>query len=287
MVIAITGSHGFIGKELVRSLSSFECQIVQLDYANGINLLNDIHVDNFDKVDVIIHLAAKSSVPYSFKDPKDFYHNNLLSTLNVCEFARQNKSRVIFFSSYLYGQPEYLPTDENHSLTPHNPYAQTKLICEKICEGYNRDFGLPVVVFRPFNVYGPGQRSNFIIPIILNQIFNKKVVLENAKPKRDFIHVSDIVQAIISSIFTNVGDYEVFNLGSGQSYSVEEVVEMACKIANQHPEVLYTNTERQGEIYETRADIMKAKEVLGWSPRMDFVDGITSLLKNIHGGIID
>src|ERR1035437_437628 len=181
--IAVTGSSGFIGRHLVNTLISNNFNVIELDIDKGFNLLKEENIQRIPKFDVIVHLAAKSFVPLALKNPWEFYYHNFNITLNVLELARKNNAKVILFSSYLYGEPEYLPIDEIHPLNPHNPYGHSKLICEKLCKGYNKDFKVPIIIFRPFNIYGPGQNNNFLIPSIIEQLKGGEISLKDPRPK--------------------------------------------------------------------------------------------------------
>ena len=191
-VIAVTGSSGFIGSHLISGLQSAGYNLLEIDIENGFDILDWKKLNKIGKFDIMIHLAAKSFVPDSFKNPKRFFEFNYLSTLNALEISKNHNAKFIYFSSYLYGNPKYLPIDENHPFSPHNPYAQSKLICEKLCEGYYRDFNVPITIFRPFNIYGSGQSGNFVIPSIIDQLNNGMLTLKDPRPKRDYVHVKDI-----------------------------------------------------------------------------------------------
>lgn len=276
--IVITGSSGFIGRYLINVLRE-KYNIIELDLKNGVDIRKWNSLTAVSHFKFIIHLAAYSYVPDSFKNPYDFYFNNYLSTLNILELARRNKAKVIFLSSYLYGSPKYLPIDEIHPLSPHNPYAQSKLICEKLCEGYFRDFGLPITIFRPFNIYGKGQNDTFLIPSIIKQIDNGIITLKDPRPKRDFIYISDVINAITKSLETE-DDYYVFNIGSGISFSVKEVVESIIELTNNKVHVVFTNEIREGEVLDSIADISKISSVLNWKPEVSFNEGLFKTIYN-------
>lgn len=276
--IAVTGSSGFIGKHLVPELKKKSYNVVEIDYDKGFDLLKAEDVNKIPFFDVIIHLAARSFVPASFENPFEFYHENYFTTLNALELARKYKSTVIYFSSYLYGQPEYLPIDEKHPLKPHNPYAQSKLICENLCEGYARDFGVPVIVFRPFNIYGLGQNSSFLIPMIIEQMKSGTIHLKDPRPKRDFIHIADVVQAVLLAIEIETYQLEVFNLGFGKSYSIGEVIYTILKASNIAASVSFSNEIRQGEVLDTVACNTKTTKYLRWVPKIHLSKGIKDVL---------
>ena len=277
--IAVTGSSGFIGKHLVKALNQNHYNTIELDLDKGINLLSKKDIHSIAKFDVIIHLAAKTYVPLSLKHPWDFFYHNYNLTLNVLELSRKFGARVIFFSSYLYGNPDYTPVDEKHQLKPHNPYSQSKIICEKLCEGYSRDFGIPIVVFRPFNVYGRGQNNEFIIPSIINQLRRGVINLKDPRPKRDFIYIDDVIRAVLLAINFDSANYEVFNLGTGISYSIAEVVKIICKISGDDPKINFTDEIRQGEVLDTIADSSKIKIMLKWSAKTSLQAGIKNILE--------
>ena len=140
MKILITGHSGFIGSYLQKKLEKTEHELILVDIANGTNICDWQQVKQYEGMDVIVHLANLSFVPSSYEQPKRFYETNYLSTLNMLELCRLNNAKMVFFSSYIYGHPQYQPIDENHPTQAFNPYAQTKVICESLCEGYNRDF---------------------------------------------------------------------------------------------------------------------------------------------------
>lgn len=281
MKIAVTGGSGFIGSNLVNKLNKLGIEILRLDVSNGIDITDWDKIENIGKFDVLFHLAAKSFVPESYKNPKDYFHSNIIGTLNVLELCRKYSARVIFTSSYIYGYPEYLPIDEKHPVRGFNPYSQSKIIGEKLCEGYNRDFGVPVIIIRPFNVYGAGQNSNFLIPLMIKQVKDGGIFLKTSKPRRDFVHVDDVVEAYIKCMEYNDSSFEIFNLGCGISYSVKEIVEMAVKNINHEVSVSFTEELRENEIMNTVADISKAINILGWKPKISLDNGITRLMKDV------
>lgn len=278
ITIAITGSSGFVGKHLVAALLARDFQVLELDYNKGYDLVNENAVNLIPKFDIIVHLASLSFVPKSFEQPYKYYHNNYLITLNVLELAKRYDAKVIYFSSYLYGTPIYLPIDELHPTQAHNPYAQTKLICELLCGGYNRDFQIPILVFRPFNIYGFGQDSNFLIPTIIGQIHSGKITLNDPRPKRDYIYIDDVIDAIIKGISWDFSSLEIFNLGFGKSYSIQEIIRIIMEITGQRAEVFFHNNCRPNEVLDLVADINKAKQLLNWTPKYDLLSGLCDLL---------
>lgn len=276
--VAITGSSGFVGRNLIKVLEAEDFNIVKLDIQNGFDLTDWEKCKRQNGFDIIVHLAARSFVPDSFIHPQEFYTSNLVTTINALELARINHAKFVFFSSYLYGEPQYLPVDESHPLSPHNPYAQSKLIGENICKGYHRDFQVPVTIFRPFNIYGPEQNKSFLLPTIVEQMKSGKLTLKDPRPKRDFIHVFDIVQAVVAAIKADSNALNTINLGSGKSYSVNEIVDLLVRAYNNKVEVIYSNEYRRGEVMDTVANISQAFSILGWKPSITLEEGLKSLI---------
>lgn len=280
MKIAVTGSSGFIGSKLVKKLHYNGYDVIELSREKGLDICKWNSVKDVPPCNVIVHLAAKTFVPDSFENPRQFYHVNQTATLHSLELARKWGAKMIYMSSYFYGAPQYLPVDESHPLNPHNPYAQTKQISELLCEGYQRDFDVQTIIFRLFNIYGPGQGGDFLIPTILKQLNNGKIILKDPRPRRDYIHIDDVISGIILGIkFKDLG-FQRFNLGTGISYSVDELVNFVKKYSDPTPNVVYTHEQRKGEVLDSVADISMAKEKLGWSPEITLEQGIRGLLSS-------
>ncbi len=280
MKILITGYSGFIGSYLQKKLEKTEHELILVDIANGTNICDWQQVKQYEGMDVIVHLANLSFVPASYEQPKKFYETNYLSTLNMLELCRLNNAKMVFFSSYIYGHPQYQPIDENHPTQAFNPYSQTKVICESLCEGYNRDFKVPITIFRPFNIYGTGQNPDFLIPSIIQQAKTGKIVIKDDRPKRDYIHVEDIVDAIITAIETENADKSIqkYNLGSGLSYSVKEIVDMVRGLFDTEIEYICTHEIRPNDVLDTIADISKIQNELHWKPSISILEGLTKMV---------
>ena len=282
--ILVTGSSGFIGNNLVVKLKGQDADVLTLTEHDGrrIDIRNQQRVtgitNEIRNIDIVYHLAAITSVPFSFENPGETYDVNVLGTLNILELCRLcNAEKIVFASSYVYGQPQYLPIDEKHPLQPTNPYARSKILGEELCRAYNTDFGLKCIILRPFNIYGVGQGKNFLIPSIIAQLRYGKIELKDPEPKRDFIYISDIIEAYIK-VGEFKGNFEVFNIGYGKSYSVKEITEKIVQLYGKDVKINYKNERRKNEIMDTVADIRKAKEKLGWKPNVDIDAGLKSML---------
>jgi UDP-glucose 4-epimerase len=284
--ILVTGSSGFVGKNLVAELKRRGAEVLTLTDHDGRRIdirdqqrlkwiTNEIR--NID-IDMVYHLAAITSVPFSFENPGETYEVNVLGTLNILELCRLcNAKRIVFASSYVYGQPQYMPIDEKHPLQPTNPYARSKILGEELCRAYNTDFGLKCIILRPFNIYGVGQNKNFLIPSIIAQLRYGKIELKDPEPKRDFIYISDVIEAYIKAGEFN-GDFDVFNIGYGKSYSVKEIVDKIIRLYGKDVKVKYSGERRKNEIMDTIADTKKAKEKLDWKPSVEIDNGLGNIL---------
>ena len=282
--ILVTGSSGFVGKNLVEELKRQDAEVLTLTDHNGRRI--DIRdskrvteiINEIRNIDIVYHLAAITSVPFSFENPRETYDVNVLGTLNILELCRScNADKIVFASSYVYGQPQYLPIDEKHPLQPANPYARSKILGEELCRAYNTDFGLKCIILRPFNIYGVGQGKNFLIPSIIAQLRYGKIELKDPEPKRDFIYISDVIEAYIK-VGEFKGNFDVFNIGYGKSYSVKEIVDKIIRLYGKDVKVKYSGERRKNEIMDTVADIKKAKEKLDWKPGVEIDSGLSNLL---------
>jgi len=149
---------------------------------------------------------------------------------------------------------------------------------EDLCRAYNRDFNISSVVLRPFNIYGYGQNSHFLVPMVLDQAESGKINLKDSRPKRDFIFIEDVVNAYIKSIGYTATNFEVFNIGSGVSTSIKELTDIVSAHFDDDFDVSFTEEQRKNEVLDTRADITKAKKLLKWKPKVTITEGISQIL---------
>lgn len=280
MKIAVAGSEGFVGRYVCSLLNAKGYDIIKLDISKGMDLSEKISINKIGPIDCFIHLANLVYVPASYEDPEKYYRINYLTTLNALEICRKHNARLIYASSYIYGPPQYLPVDENHPILPFNPYAQTKVICEKLCEGYHRDFKVKVSVLRPFNIYGVGQKGKLLIPEIIGQIREGKrqISLKDATPRRDYVNIEDVARAFVVCI-NDKSDYGIYNVCSGYSISVREVTETINNFLKQKVTFSFSSPDRPNEVYETRGTYNNLK-TLGWEPSISFEDGIKAIINS-------
>jgi nucleoside-diphosphate-sugar epimerase len=274
--VLVTGATGFIGRHLVPALLAGGDDIVEANRASG-DLADSETWKRLPAADVVVHLAAKTFVPESWEAPGLFVRTNLLGTIEAFEYCRAHGARLVFPSSYLYGDVTRQPIAEHAPLAVRNPYALSKKLAEQACEFYADRFKIETTILRPFNIYGPGQADAFLIPTILNQLKRgKEIYVKDLEPRRDFVYVVDFVEAIRKAI-ARVGGFGVFNVGSGTSYSVAELIETIQDVWGTDLPVRSEGDRRQGEIMDTVADIARARQQLGWMPRFTLRQGLEAL----------
>ena len=281
--VLITGSDGFIGSFLFNRLQELGAEVKGVDLKSGFDITDWSHIEQLEKVDVVYHLAAIMGIPFAIENPRIVYNVNIGGTLNILEYCRLNDiSKLIFATSYVYGEPEYLPVDENHPINPTNPYTRSKIIGEELCRGYCEDHDISCVILRPFNIYGPGQNEEFLIPTIFHQLRTEnKIVLKDPEPRRDLIYVTDMIDAYLRSLEFQDSKFEIFNIGCGESHSVSEIVNEVLQVSGKEVEVEYVNDRRPNEIMDTVANIDKAKHKLNWSPKIDLRTGLKLIWDSI------
>ena len=275
--ILVTGASGFIGTHLTRALAAagYRVALHSSDQGDITNCALD-----FQDVGHVFHLAARTFVPESWKNPLSYYRVNLLGTVNVLEFCRAHGASLTLMSSYVYGRPARLPISENESLQAFNPYSHTKILAEEASRYYQAQFQVPVTIIRPFNIYGPGQDRRFLIPKILTQAINPRsgsIVVADRRPRRDFIFVSDLIELLVRTAFRRDGG--VFNAGSGSSLSVNEVIEMVNELLPAPKQIMAEGSWRPDEVFDVVADISRARQEFDWNPRATFRDGLRETLE--------
>lgn len=280
--VLVTGARGFIGSALVQKLNAQGYKTLSVSSKDGdIAEVETLTKFSQEKISHIIHLAAKTFVPDSLANPQLFYRTNVLGTTNVLEFCRVNRIPLTYVSAYIYGHCDSLPISENVKVQPSNPYAMTKWLAEQICSFYANNYDLPITTIRPFNVYGIGQDQNFLIPKVISQVVSdsNEILVNDLMPKRDYIFLDDLITALIATLNKSDG-YNVYNIGSGISISVKEVIDIIQDIAGTHKNVSCSRIARINELQNVVADITKAKSNFGWHPKYTFREGIEIILKS-------
>jgi nucleoside-diphosphate-sugar epimerase len=273
----VTGADGFIGKAVCNRLKSDGMTVMGVGRAIGDVAARSTWV-GVPPAKVLIHLAAKSYVPDSWSDPAGFLNTNVLGTENAIGYCRRHKARMVCTSAYIYGLPESLPISEDHPVKPNNPYALSKHLAEQVCGFAAQYHGVPIFLLRLFNVFGPGQRPEFLIPSVVAQVrLGKEIRVLDLVPRRDYIYLDDVVDSIARAVAISDG-YHVVNVGAGTSLSVREIIDQIQKAAGTNLPVFGEDQERHQEISIVQADIRRAKELLGWEPQLSFIQGMQKLL---------
>lgn len=273
--ILVTGAGGFIGRALSEYLYKRNETALAPD-SKELNVADRGSVRSFDAEEIghIVHLAGRTFVPKSWEEPARFIETNTFGTLNMLELCRERRIPMTYISAYIYGQPERNPIKETDRIAPNNPYAQSKYMAEELCEFYAKQFDVKVSVIRPFNVYGAGQKESFLIPqIIRHAMYEESIRVMDLSPMRDYIYLEDLLDAVYLTI-KKVQEYDVFNIGSGISYSVGEVIDLVQEILGSGKRVECSNQIRKNELNNVVADISHAWDVLGWKPAHTLKQGL-------------
>jgi nucleoside-diphosphate-sugar epimerase len=277
--LLVTGSGGFIGRVLIKQLREAGHFVLEFDLPQGdISCMGSLDEFCGKGVQHVFHLAGKTFVPDSWKDPYTFYRVNALGTINVLEFCRKTGATLTFVSSYLYGEPEYLPIDEHHPVKSYNPYSHSKMVAESACRFYAENYAVKLSVLRPFNAYGPGQSRLFLINELIGKVLDpgiQVVEVMDLRPKRDYVYVDDLAHALLRSLD---GPEGIYNIGSGVSVSVEEILLLIMEYTGIRKEYRSREERRPNEILDLYADISKADSDLGWRPQVSFEEGIRRCL---------
>ena len=303
--ILLTGGAGFIGSHLADELASRNYRVRVLDnlssglLANIEQLIENNRID-FVKgdirdtkivkdcmkdVDAVLHLAAQISVTQSIRDPEFNNQVNIIGTQNLLdESLRANVAKFVFISSCaVYGDPKYLPIDESHPTNPISPYAQSKLTAEQSILQHTIGNQLSSVILRFFNVYGPRQALNDysgVMTKFIERIKQKQppTIYGDGSQTRDFIYVKDIVTAIILALENRTINEEIFNIGTGQPTTINELANTMLSLTSGDSKINYAQ-KREGDIKHSYANINKAKILLNYKPKYTLKEGLTLLLE--------
>lgn len=304
--VLVTGADGFIGSHLVERLVAVGADVrafclynsqgnwgwlddATVEVRSSLDVrLGDIRDARFveaacEGVDTVFHLAALIAIPYSYVAPESYVDTNVRGTLNVLEGARRAKvQRFVHTStSEVYGTPETIPIRETHRLNAQSPYAATKVAADQLALSYWASFGLPVVVLRPFNTYGPRQSARAVLPTILTQLLagRSEVQLGSLHPKRDLTFVGDTVEGFLRAGSAAAALGRTIQLGTGRAVSVGELFDLACRTLDMRSRVSEDARRirpASSEVQVLLSDPAVARDVLGWHATVSLEDGIRS-----------
>ena len=295
--ILVTGGCGFIGSEVTRQLSEHGANITVIDnlssgkeeYIQKIPRVELIKSDlsqisSFKSVlegmDYVINLAALPFIPASYYIPMKFFESNVNSMIALAlEVVKQKniKKFIHVSSSEIYGSAKYIPMDENHPTLPQSTYAVSKLAGDRVVFTMYKEHGLPAVIIRPFNSFGPNITQPYIIPEIISQMLknNKKISLGNVNSKRDLTYVSDTAKAIILSLTAEGIVGETINVGSQRSVSIKELVNMISEILEKDVEIeIDVSRMRPFDVETLVCNYDRANRLLNWAPQISIMDGL-------------
>lgn len=307
--IFVTGAGGFIGSHLSEELVRQGYNVRAFVHYNSFNSwgwLDEVPLEIRRSLDVftgdirdpygvkeamkgcdiVLHLAALIAIPYSYHSPDTYVDTNVKGTLNIVQAARELGVKKIIHTSTseVYGTAQYVPIDEKHPLQPQSPYSASKIGADAIAMSFYNAFGLPLVIARPFNTYGPRQSARAVIPTIITQIAKgiKEIKLGDVRPTRDFTYVEDTCRGLIALTECDEAVGKVVNLGSNYEISVEEILSL-IKGLMQSDMVFLTDKERirpeKSEVFRLWCDNSRLKSLTGFELRYTLHEGLEKTIK--------
>lgn len=305
--VLVTGAAGFIGARLVQKLVESGAQVRAFirytsrpEFGNLTHLAPEIFhqieiirgdledhaaVDKaIEGVDLVFHLGALISIPYSYVHPVETARTNILGTLNILESCRQSNAKLIHTStSEVYGSALRVPIDEEHPLQAQSPYSASKIGADKLVESYYRSFDVQSLTVRPFNTYGPGQSTRAVIPTIITQaLTSTQIHLGNLTTRRDFTYLDDTVNGFLQAASNGKWDGQVYNLGTGDEVSIAEVAQLIFDYLKIQPEIMIDQERlrpEKSEVLRLVSDNSKAKRELGWEPQFGLREGLAATIE--------
>ena len=279
--VLVTWASGFLGRHLVASIQRQGVEVVGASRSTGF----DVSTGSLPlgDVDYVFHLAAMTGVPASWNDPVGFHQVNAHGTVRVLEQCRQAGLALTYVSAYVYGRPQALPIPEQAPVQANNPYAYSKFAAEEACRFYAAHCDVDVAVLRPFNIYGPGQDARFLIPSIIEQAMDPArlcIELQDLAPRRDYVYVDDVVAAIEAVACSGING--TFNVGSGESHSVADIVAIVRDVVGTDKPVVSAERRRPNEIDDVRADISAIEAAVGWRPTVTIEEGLRRIVGDLR-----
>jgi UDP-glucose 4-epimerase len=296
--ILVTGGAGFIGFHLCKKLSEFTSNLTIYDNLSSgkmenvkqvpkahfvqADILNQKKLNSMEKADLIYHLAAQVVVPYSMENPTEDFETNARGTLNVLEKARKDDARLVFASSAaVYGNTSELPTPESYGYDPASCYGLSKVVGEQYCNMYSKQYGLDISIVRFANVYG--QRCHGVIQDFLDKISRNPEKLEiigTGQQSRDFVHISDVVEALTLVATSEKALGKTYNIGFGKTTKIIDLAKIILKILglSNKTVITTTNVPWHGDIKIIWFNITKIKKELKWTPKITLEDTLKEMI---------
>jgi len=271
--VGFSGTNGWLANHVIKSLESKSISIIDFDKITR-KLTDKSNAQDIDKLDWFFHLGSKTNIEESFVDPFTTYRNNLIGTLNAIEIAKISQAKLLYLSSYIYGDPKYQPIDEDHIVRPNNPYMSSKWIAEQICTDICQQQDISLTVFRLFNVYGPGLKRGRLISDLLHNILNNEdLLVYDSSPIRDYLYIKDFVNLIFCLLDSEKSPAGVFNVGSGKSYSNLEVAQV-IQTFSPSLQINILSKPRKNDISSCIVDNKKLINHFNWIPKYDLFEGL-------------
>ncbi len=309
--VLVTGAGGFIASHLVERLVAEGARVrafVRYNSRGDVGMLKLIPADVYSQfeimqgdlrdneavrkavqgMDTVFHLGALIAIPYSYVNPREVVDVNIMGTLNVLMAARDFRTRRVVHTSTseVYGTAQYVPIDEKHALQGQSPYSASKIGADRIAESFYRSFEVPVVTLRPFNTFGPRQSARAVIPTIITQALTRdEVKLGSLDPSRDFTFVADTVEGFLRVASADNVLGEEINLGNDNTIRIGDLAEKIFGILGKTLK-LTADPQRvrpgKSEVMKLWASNQKAKELIGWEPRVSLEEGLRRTIEWIR-----
>lgn len=302
--VLVTGAGGFIGSYLVERLLEEGCRVRAFVHYNSFNRwgwIDSFPADKLKKIeifsgdirdpngvreaikgiDIVFHLAALIGIPFSYHSPDSYVDTNVKGTLNILQACKdlEVEKVLVTSTSEVYGTAKYVPIDENHPRQPQSPYSATKIAADCLAESFYRSFGLPVVIVRPFNTYGPRQSARAVIPTIITQLLAGKgeIKLGALHPTRDLVFVKDTVNAFIEIAKSDKTIGEEINIATGEEISIRDLAKRLINMINPEARILTEKIRlrpEKSEVERLLGSNEKIKKLTGWKPRYNLEEGL-------------
>jgi NAD dependent epimerase/dehydratase len=306
--ILVTGAGGFIGShvcELCLARGAEVRAFVHYNSRSDWGMLDDLDKKRLRNIEVIpgdlrdgkavrrvvqgcdrvLHLGALIGIPYSYSNPEDVVQTNVLGSLNMLQACLESgvERLVQTSTSEVYGTARYVPMDEQHPLAPQSPYAASKVAGDKLAESFYRSYGLPAVILRPFNTYGPRQSPRAVIPTIITQALKSRSIrLGSLDPRRDLTFVKDTARGFLAAATSPGIEGMTIQIGSGRECSVAELVDLIGDILGKKLRVIEDSQRRRpasSEVERLLASNRNAKERMDWKPEVSLKKGLEQTIR--------